>query len=72
MSKGMDIKDEFIDRFAYNCANRGQWVSSEWIYQWFCLLGKSTKYSDFCTRYILKLKSTEFKIIVARGVSSKI
>ena len=32
MSKDLDIKEEFIDRFAYNYANRGQWVSSEWIY----------------------------------------
>ena len=68
----MDIKEEFIARFSYNYANRGQWISSEWIYEWFSMSGKTTKYSDFCTRYILKLKPTEFKMVMTQVVSSKI
>ena len=63
MSKDMNIKEEFIDRFAYNYANRGQWISSEWIYEWFSITGKTTRYNGFCNYYILKLKPTEFKLI---------
>ena len=69
MSTEMGIKEDFIDRFAYNYANRSQWVSSEWIYEWFCMTGKTTRYNDFCTYYILKLKSSEFKETLTESFS---
>jgi predicted solute-binding protein len=61
MSKNNNISEEFVDRFVYNYINKDKWVSSEWIYQWFRLLGKTTRYNDFCDRYIKRLSSQYFK-----------